>query len=101
MLQLVDLGQVDGIDQSEAGQGTGDDREHQQYNERGAAGELSMALQGNPRTTELLAPTRTAQFHKLIGRDSQGIQASYAFLEGAGEKVLQFKASILANSRDA
>jgi len=30
MLQLVDLGQIDRVDQGEAGQGAGDDCQHQQ-----------------------------------------------------------------------
>ena len=34
MLQLTDLGQIDRVHQGQAGQGTSNDREHQQDSER-------------------------------------------------------------------
>ena len=52
MLQLVDLGQIDRVDQGEAGQGAGDDCQHQQNSERRATGELTAPLHGSPRHTE-------------------------------------------------
>ena len=41
MLEVVDLRQIDGVDQREPGQRTGNDRKHQQNGQRASAGELA------------------------------------------------------------
>lgn len=76
MLQLVDLGQIDRVDEGESSQGTGDHREHKQHRERRAPGEFATPLDGSSRPTEHTAPFGCAHLHRLIGGDSQGIQAS-------------------------
>ena len=75
-LQIVNLGQIDGVDQREAGQRAGNDGQEQQDDQRELAGELAAAMQGN--RLPLLAaagPGKEAWFDRLWG-NSQTPQAS-------------------------
>ena len=76
MLKVVNLGQIDGVDQGEAGQRAGNDGEQDENEQREVAGELAAAMQGN--RVYLLAapgPGEETRFDRLWG-NSQTSQAS-------------------------
>jgi len=60
MLQIVDLGQIDGIDQGEASQRAGNDREQEQHGQREAAGELAPVMRGTRLDLRAAGPGKAA-----------------------------------------
>ena len=72
-LKIVDLWQIDGVDEGEAGQRAGNDGQKQQHNERRAAGELAAAVRGN-RQDLAAGPDKVDGFRRLWSGGSQAIQ---------------------------
>ncbi len=67
-LEVADLGQIDGIDQREAGQRTGGDGQNEQGDEGEAAGQLAMAVRGNRlhlRPVVTAWPDKGSRFERL------------------------------------
>ena len=87
MLQVVDLRQIDGVDQREPGQRTGDHRQ-----QRAApppcepAGELAPALGGGTAESADGEAGQAARFQTLWGIDCQANQASSASLTRMHER---------------
>ena len=78
MLEIVDLGQIDGVNQGEAGQRAGYNRKEEQGGKRKPAGELAAAVDGDRLHLPAAGPDKVARFQTLWGRGSQTIQASWA-----------------------
>ncbi len=93
-LEVVNLGQIDGINQREPGERAGNDGQNDQRGKRVAC---RPACGGDAQAPVLSgarwAPAKTAGFWRLNGGGSQAIQASSAFLVRAVEKCFRLKAS--------
>ena len=79
-LQVVDLGQIDGVDQHEPGQRAGHDGEHKKSGECDLAGNFSPPEDRDRLRDEPMGPAQAARLVRLIGGGSQELEASLGIL---------------------
>jgi hypothetical protein len=82
------LRQIDGVDESEAGKGAGDDGEYEEDGEGESTGQLA-AIPSDRLDLPPAGAGKWLQFGRLRCGGSQAIQASFAFLRRGLERMLQ------------
>ena len=95
-LKVVNLGQIDGVDQHEAGEGAGDDGQEEQGDECYFAGHLPAPEKRDRLRLEPMSAAQTARLRRSIGGGSQELQASWASCKRIAEDSLSLRLAWLS-----